>query len=135
MSGKASMPIQYCRPIHRGIAFTLCVTIALRQVLNRHNNDLPHEFVELLLATPKYKIEVQTKTESKNWVGNEMRFETLLRGRPLRDQSRRAVGSSARRQSRGGRRLTAEPRSENCGRGGASRTGSIGAVSLAHSKT
>lgn len=40
--------------------------------------DLPSDFVELLLATPWYKVEFQTEAEPKDWVGNEMRFETYF---------------------------------------------------------
>ena len=40
--------------------------------------DLPSDFVELLLDTKSYKIEVQTVTEPKVWYGNQARFETYF---------------------------------------------------------
>jgi hypothetical protein len=40
--------------------------------------DLPSEFIELLLETKSYRIEVQTITEPKGWYGNQARFETYF---------------------------------------------------------
>ena len=40
--------------------------------------DLPRYFVELLLRTPRYKIEVQTASEPKAWFGNSARFGTYF---------------------------------------------------------
>ena len=39
---------------------------------------LPADFIELLLATPRYKIEVQTETEPKDWFDNQMRFQNYF---------------------------------------------------------
>ena len=40
--------------------------------------DLPRGFIELLLATPRYKIEVQTDAEPKDWFDNQMRFKNYF---------------------------------------------------------
>lgn len=40
--------------------------------------DLPRGFIELLLATPRYKIEVQTEAEPKDWFDNHMRFQNYF---------------------------------------------------------
>ena len=40
--------------------------------------NLPTDLVELLLETPRYKIEVQTIAEPKAWFGNQARFETYF---------------------------------------------------------
>lgn len=40
--------------------------------------DLPADFIELLLETASYKIEVRTITEPKDWCGNQARFETYF---------------------------------------------------------
>ena len=39
---------------------------------------LPADFIELLLETANYKIEVRTITEPKDWYGNQARFETYF---------------------------------------------------------
>ena len=39
---------------------------------------LPADFIELLLETASYRIEVRTITEPKDWYGNQARFETYF---------------------------------------------------------
>jgi hypothetical protein len=39
--------------------------------------DVPSEFVELLLHTTSYKIEVQTSDDKETWNGNQRRFERI----------------------------------------------------------
>lgn len=40
--------------------------------------DLSPDFIELLLETPRYQVEVQTITEPKEWYGNQAQFDTYF---------------------------------------------------------
>jgi hypothetical protein len=40
--------------------------------------DLPIDFLSLLLATQRYRIEIRTVAEPKEWYGNQARFDTFF---------------------------------------------------------
>ena len=45
---------------------------------NGTTTELPEKFAELLLRTNRYKIEVRTADESKNWYSNQREFDTYF---------------------------------------------------------